>query len=336
MDNAPFTDAELAYPASQRLGRLATVAPDGAPQNNPDRVSPGRLMPTSVSVLDEALDRVSALEFEGPNPFVSHAPMACEALAALGFEAVIDEWVCAFEASMGRAVEPATPQWHGDLGWKGRLGDGRLLPEWMGYFERVIADEGWPTVVEVWVPRLMPGFVAALFHGVIRTSHAVRAIDAADTPARRAELARALGNWATWYHTGRPVDEIPEVDDALPAAAEAAAAGARCYVTAPNIFNLHGVTGATAVHLLAGHISPADGAAAVMQLRAEHRSLYRGTQPTNVDDGAKWDDDAGIAASQSHDPHQIKLVEACRRGFDLTGDSGFVLAADTVTGIRRG
>jgi len=39
MDNAPFTDAELAYPASQRLGRLATVAPDGAPQNNPDRVS---------------------------------------------------------------------------------------------------------------------------------------------------------------------------------------------------------------------------------------------------------------------------------------------------------
>lgn len=30
-----FTGAELAYLASQRLGRLATVAPDGAPQNNP-------------------------------------------------------------------------------------------------------------------------------------------------------------------------------------------------------------------------------------------------------------------------------------------------------------
>lgn len=30
-----FTDAELAYLASQRLGRLATVAPDGSPQNNP-------------------------------------------------------------------------------------------------------------------------------------------------------------------------------------------------------------------------------------------------------------------------------------------------------------
>lgn len=30
-----FTAAELAYMATQRLGRLATVRPDGAPQNNP-------------------------------------------------------------------------------------------------------------------------------------------------------------------------------------------------------------------------------------------------------------------------------------------------------------
>ncbi|MEX5633349.1 PPOX class F420-dependent oxidoreductase [Parafrankia sp. FMc2] len=30
-----FTDAELEYLAGQRLGRLATVAPDGTPQNSP-------------------------------------------------------------------------------------------------------------------------------------------------------------------------------------------------------------------------------------------------------------------------------------------------------------
>ncbi|GHH70733.1 PPOX class F420-dependent oxidoreductase [Kitasatospora indigofera] len=30
-----FTEVELAYLAGQRLGRLATVAPDGAPQNSP-------------------------------------------------------------------------------------------------------------------------------------------------------------------------------------------------------------------------------------------------------------------------------------------------------------
>ena len=91
-----------------------------------------------------------------------------------------------------------------------------------------------------------------------------------------------------------------------------------------------------AVHLLAGHISPADGAAAVVQLRAEHRSLYQGATPmVDVDGGARWEDDVAVAAAHSHDPHQIKLVEACRRGFDLTGDSGFVVAAGTVTGLRR-
>jgi pyridoxamine 5'-phosphate oxidase family protein len=31
----PFSDTELAYLSTQRLGRLATVDPSGAPQNNP-------------------------------------------------------------------------------------------------------------------------------------------------------------------------------------------------------------------------------------------------------------------------------------------------------------
>jgi pyridoxamine 5'-phosphate oxidase family protein len=34
-DARTFTEAELAYLAGQRLGRLATVAPDGSPQNSP-------------------------------------------------------------------------------------------------------------------------------------------------------------------------------------------------------------------------------------------------------------------------------------------------------------
>jgi pyridoxamine 5'-phosphate oxidase family protein len=35
MEGVPFTDLELEYLATQALGRLATVAPDGYPQNNP-------------------------------------------------------------------------------------------------------------------------------------------------------------------------------------------------------------------------------------------------------------------------------------------------------------
>ena len=38
------------------------------------------------------------------------------------------------------------------------------------------------------------------------------------------------------------------------------------------------------------------------------------------------------AAVSSLDPHQVKLVEACRRGLAATGDPAFAVAAQTVTG----
>jgi hypothetical protein len=36
----------------------------------------------------EAFDRVSALDFEVPNPYVNHGPMACEALRTLRFDSI--------------------------------------------------------------------------------------------------------------------------------------------------------------------------------------------------------------------------------------------------------
>lgn len=286
---------------------------------------------SSIAVLDDAFDQVSALDFEIPNPFVNHAPMACEALAALGLDSVIDEWVEHYEMSMGQAAPPVMPSWAPDFDWKEFLGDYRLLPEWMGYFGQAIDEEGWQAVVRVWVPRLMPGLAAALFHGVIRTSHAVRAIEVADTEARRAELARALGNWSVWFALGQPVDQGAEFDDPQRSVLQAAAHGARCYVADPTIFNLHGVTGAMAVHLLAGHLAAPDARAAVNQLRAEHRSLYRGVTPIADNGEGCWNDQTVRDASRSYDAHQIKLVEACLRGFRLTGDQGFSQAAETVT-----
>ncbi len=283
----------------------------------------GNAVTSRLAILDHAYDRVSALDYEIPNPFVNHGPMACEALAALGMDSVIDEWVERYESLMGQAVQPVAPGWETGFDWMNRFGDYRLLPEWMGYFGRAINDEGWQSVIGLWVPRLMPGLVAALFHGVIRTSHAVRAIAAADTDARRAELARALGNWAVWFAPGQPVDEGAGFDNPPLIALHAAAQGARCYLADPTIFSLHGVTGTMAVHLLTAHLATADARAAVMQLHAEHRCLYRGVAPIAAGGEAQWNDQTIRHTSRSFDAHQIKLVEACLRGFQLTADPAF-------------
>jgi hypothetical protein len=171
-----------------------------------------------------------------------------------------------------------------------------------------------------------------LFHGAIRTAHAVRAVAAVETSPRKAELARALGYWAARFQPGRPVTDIATVGDAGLAVRQATADGARRYVVHPNIFNLHGVTGAMAVDLLVAHIAPEDGAAALVQLRAEHDALYRGPDPVvTLDEVTGWDDSLARTAALSRDAHQVKLVEACRRGFDLAGDPSFVSAARRVT-----
>jgi hypothetical protein len=282
-------------------------------------------------VLDEAYDRMARSAFELPNGFVNHGPMACEALAALGCDDVIDGWARRVAGSAGTTVDATAPA---NFEWEDALGDYRRLPEWIGHFERVIADDGWTAVVEVWVPRLMPALVVALFHGAIRAAHAVRAIEAVDSPARRAELARALGYWAARYRDGQPVTEVVEVDDTRRAIVDAAADGARYYLSRPNILNLHGITGAMAVELMADHIPPPAGATGLAQVHAEHAALYRGVEATEGPEpvGAP-DDRLAQVAADSRDPHQVKLVEACRRGYAATGDPTFAAAAETVTGV---
>ena len=218
---------------------------------------PGDNAETS-SALDEAFERLAFAGFELPNGFVNHGAMACEALAALGFEDELDGWARRFARVARPAMEPVPP---GTFEWAEALGDYRRLPEWVGYFAEEIEGKGWPVVVEVWVPRLMPALATALFHGAIRAGHAVRAVSAADTTARRQELARALGYWAARFRPGQPPGGLPEVADVQAAVVAAAATGAGYYVAEPNIFHLHGVTGAMAVELLAPHIPPEAAAA---------------------------------------------------------------------------
>jgi hypothetical protein len=300
------------------------------PGDHPGRASP--VADTASPVLDEAFERMARSDFELPNGFVNHGPMACEALATLGCEDLIDPWSRRSVSSTGEGPAPVEPGGQGPFEWQDALGRYDRLPEWLGFFDASVADEGWPAVVATWVPRLMPGLSTALFHGAIRAAHAVRAVDAADTPPRRAELARALGYWAARYHAGSLSPDPTPATDLVCAVTEEAATGAHHYLAAPNIFNLHGVTGAMAVELMAGHLAPEDGAAALAQVRADHAAMYAGTGSADVEGRTGWDPEAVSRAAASGDPHQVKLVEACRRGLGINGDPVFAAAAETVSG----
>jgi hypothetical protein len=200
-------------------------------------------MSDTTPALDEAFERMAAASFELPNGFVNHGAMACEALAMLDCTGDIDSWARRFAGAGGASVDPVMPA---GFQWQQALGDYGRLAEWIGYFTQALDGDGWPTVVAAWVPRLMPALRTALFHGAIRTAHAVRAIDAADTPPRRGELARALGYWAARYRDGQPAGPLPPAGDLRMAIVRAAADGARRYLARPSIFHLHGVTGAMA------------------------------------------------------------------------------------------
>jgi hypothetical protein len=288
-------------------------------------------MSDTTPVLDEAFERMAAASFELPNGFVNHGVMACEALAMLDCTGDIDSWARRFAGAGGASVDPAA---EAGFEWRQALGDYRRLPEWIGYFMQAIDDDGWPAVVAAWVPRLMPALRTALFHGAIRTAHAVRAIDAVETSPRRGELARALGYWAARYREGQPAGPLPPVGDVRMAVVHAAADGARRYLARPDIVHLHGVTGAMAVEILTAHIPASDGAAALAQVHAEHAAMYAATAPvTRPHPASPPGSDLTVAAVRSLDPHQVKLVEACKRGHAATGDPAFAAAAETVTGL---
>jgi hypothetical protein len=289
-------------------------------------------MSETTPALDEAFERMAAASFELPNGFVNHGAMACEALAVLDCADDIDSWARRFARAGGARVEPVSAA---GFEWRQALGAYDRLPEWIGYFAQAIDEEGWAGVVETWVPRLMPALRTALFHGAIRTAHAVRAIDAADTAPRRGELARALGYWAARYRAGQPSGPHGPAGDSRAAVISAAADGARRYLARPNILHLHGVTGAMAVEILVGHIPAPAATAALAQVHAEHAALYAGVEP--VDEPGPATPPGGElteAAVRSLDPHQVKLVEACRRGLAASGDPAFAAAAETVTGLR--
>ena len=147
--------------------------------------------------LEDALALLAPTGPEYVGRLANHGPMAAESLVVLERPDAVVPWVEGYRRRLvphppgTRPIDPA--------GWREALGEEPRVGDWIAFFDHRIAERPWRDVLSEWVPRLSPGVIAAAFHGVIRTGHAVRSLDAADTPARRRELAEGLGYWAATY-----------------------------------------------------------------------------------------------------------------------------------------
>jgi hypothetical protein len=303
------------------MERTATAG--GAPDAHAGHVAP--------DALDAAFERLAAAGFELPNGFVNHGAMACEALAVLDIGADLEKWAGRFRHVRG-GVDVAPVVDPVSFDGRSHLGDYQRLSEWIGFFDASIRVDGWEAVVDEWVPALAAAFSVKLFHGAIRVGHATRAISSSASPARRAELARALAYWAARYRPGAPTT-VADEPDVLRAVLDIGVTAARRYVEDPDIFTLHGVTSAMAAALLLPHVGETAALQLLAQVRADHTSFYGALAPVALatTSAVEWSAVSADAAA-SYDAHQVKLVEACKRGWEATGDAAFAGAAAIVTG----
>lgn len=198
--------------------------------------------PIDDRVLDEILEQLHAREANSEHGLSTHAPMVVETLCTLGAADRAKAWLAGYGGT--RLVLPTPHQpidrdhWRAALGpkrgaatWEAEL---HRWADWREFFVGELRGGPWQSVLDRWVARLGPGLSAAATHGVIRTSHAVRALSRSDTAPRRAELARGLAYWAAAY------EELPARTGTTPVADYATALGKLPrYSTAPggNIVN---------------------------------------------------------------------------------------------------
>lgn len=260
--------------------------------------------------MTEVLQRFAGGDPELPNGFAEHAPMGAEALLTLGVDPdAVATWA--------RRHEPV-PLAPGSPSLRVRA---HVLAE--------LEADGWRTVVARRASALLPRLDAHLFHGLLRTAHAVRTIERRDDLWSRAELATALAGWAVWAGHSRDRDADPQVAEPLGAVLDAARRGAGAFVGDPSIFTLHAVTGPMAFLVLAPHLGEADHARAARAFADTHRR-HRVAAPDPLDVERVRPDAAALRAlADRWDAHPAKLTEAALRAHDLTGDPVFLRVADT-------
>jgi len=157
-----------------------------------------------VDAMGDALDRLAGLGFErggDGGDLANHGPMAAEALACMGFTDEVALWVERYKRNSSHYDPPTSHNPIDPLdesSWRAALGQSSRLGDWERLFVVELQHRHWRSVLAQWWPRLLPGLLASLTHGLIRTAHAVRSIAHDDEPtnAQLLELARGLAFWA--------------------------------------------------------------------------------------------------------------------------------------------
>ena len=300
-------------------------------------IDPDRILVRDHRPDEDVLDTVYR-KYERSHPFlpithfIDHSTMGSEALVALGLGHKVLDWISRhrvrpYEApSTGVTISSA---------WREALGRKECHGDWLRFFESELREGSFGGVLAAWVERFAHDVGPFLFHGLIRTAHAVRSLEQKDTQARRMELAHALALWAIGVKSpASPRDSANRHLDPTAEIIRCARAGAATFIVKSTIPNLHLITGAMAYMMIAHHFDSSVNGVAAAAFRRTHEKAIRDFDRSRLQSLSapvpSLDDSHIEALAKNTDAHPIKLTEAALRAYQATGDDLFMKAAGKV------
>jgi hypothetical protein len=284
---------------------------------------------------DEAVLDDVYRKYRGSHPFlpvthfIDHSTMGAEALVALGLGHRVMDWISHHDV---RPYEPPSAGISISSAWTDALGRKECHGDWLRHFESELNVSSFEDVLAVWAERFAHEAGAFLFHGLIRTAHAARAVQHMDTQARRGELARGLALWAIGIKSA-PSAHVVNIDP-MGEVMHCALAGAATFVRKSTVPNLHLVTGPMAYTMIAHHLNSrvhGIAAAAFRQTHAKAIAALQSAKPEALSEPMPSLDQAHLEAlAEKTDAHPAKLTEAALRAYQASGDDLFLKAAGKV------
>lgn len=284
---------------------------------------------------EEALDPIY-IKYADSDPFlpishfIDHTTMGAEALVALGLGDRADAW-----ASRHRVRPHRAPVTGIDIAtnWPQARGRPECHGDWILHFEAELTDHSPRELLNLWVPRFAHDVGAYLFHGLIRTAHAARALTQRDTAARRGELARGLALWAIGVGDAPP-DAHTHNSSVAPNRVEFlrhARFGAATFLDAPSVPALHLVTGPMAYLLLEPTLDETSHRLALASFERTHRAAAARfpalRDRTRAGEATPPSQQFLNTLAEQRDAHPAKLTEAALRAHAETEDPMFLRAA---------